>query len=33
MQAVVLDDQARQALAERCGAGAVRATAILEPVR
>jgi hypothetical protein len=32
LQAVVLDDQARQAITERYGAGAVRATAILEPV-
>jgi hypothetical protein len=31
LQAVVLDDRARQAIADRYGAGAVRASAILEP--
>jgi hypothetical protein len=32
LQAVVLDDQARQAIADRYGVGAVSATAILTPV-
>jgi hypothetical protein len=32
LQALVLDDQALQAIAERYGAGAVRATAVLTPV-
>jgi hypothetical protein len=33
LEAVVLDDRARQAIADRYGAGAVRASAILTPVR